>query len=125
MLKPNGILAICIDYRELVRLMQLLDEIFGENNQYVLVYAKNKENAETNLLPKSTEEFDVYKNPDEDPFGELIYPGKEAMRQERDLKDGVFPAIVIKDFRNFTNPQQDPLMKISHEKAQKKLAEGN
>jgi hypothetical protein len=45
--------------------------------------------------------------------------------EERDLKDGVFPALVIKGFRNFTNPQQDPLLKISQEKSQRKLKEGN
>src|SRR5688572_32364520 len=86
MLKSKGVLAICIDYRELVRLIQLLDETFGEENQiaiinwqkttvnsmvkhvsvcveYVLVYAKNKEKTETNLLPKFDEDFDGYKNP--------------------------------------------------------------
>lgn len=30
MLKPTGVLAICIDYRELFRLGQMLDELFGE-----------------------------------------------------------------------------------------------
>lgn len=45
--------------------------------------------------------------------------------EESDLKDGVFPALVIKGFKNFSNPQQDPLLKISQEKAQKKLKEGN
>jgi len=199
MLKPNGILTICIDYRELVRLTQLLDEVFGERNriaiinwqkatvnsmvkhvsvcvEYVLVYAKNKESSETNLLPKSDEDFNDYGNTDNDPLGswvvgdptakdltsnnkniyaiqnpftgELIYPGKNATSQgtdwrntktnmkkwleewgmeyeESDLKDGVFPALVIKGFKNFSNPQQDPLLKISQEKAQKKLKEGN
>jgi adenine-specific DNA-methyltransferase len=93
MLKSTGVLAICIDYHELVRLMQLLDEMFGEENriaiinwqkttvnsmvkhvsvcvEYILVYAKNKENSETNLLPKSDEDFDGYKNLDNDPLGD-------------------------------------------------------
>jgi adenine-specific DNA-methyltransferase len=37
MLKSDGILAICIDYRELVRLMQLLDEVFGEKNRVAII----------------------------------------------------------------------------------------
>lgn len=37
MLKPNGILTICIDYRELVRLTQLLDEVFGERNRIAII----------------------------------------------------------------------------------------
>jgi hypothetical protein len=45
--------------------------------------------------------------------------------EERDLKDGAFPALVIKGFRNFTNPQQDPLMKISYEKARERILKGN
>ena len=66
MLKPSGVLAICIDFRELFHLGQMLDELFGEENrlgiinwqksyaprndnkhvstatEYVLVYAKVK-----------------------------------------------------------------------------------
>ncbi len=69
MLAPTGVLAICIDHRELFRLGQMLDELFGEANrlaivnwqkqtspknqatgvstmtEYVLVYAKDKEKA--------------------------------------------------------------------------------
>jgi adenine-specific DNA-methyltransferase len=77
MLKPSGVLAICIDYREMFRLGQMLDELFGESNrlgiinwqksyapradnrhlssatEYVLVYAKGEEHATTGLLPRS------------------------------------------------------------------------
>jgi len=37
MLKPNGVLAICIDERELFRLGMMLDEIFGENNRIAII----------------------------------------------------------------------------------------
>lgn len=77
MLKPTGVLAICIDHRELFHLGQMLDELFGEDNrlaiinweksysprsdkghvstatEYVLVYAKNEERAKTALLPRN------------------------------------------------------------------------
>jgi adenine-specific DNA-methyltransferase len=91
MLKPTGVLAICIDYREMFRLGQMLDELFGEANrlgiinwqksyapradnrhlstatEYVLVYAKDEERAKTVLLPRSDEMDARYKSPDGDP----------------------------------------------------------
>jgi adenine-specific DNA-methyltransferase len=77
MLKPGGVLAICIDNRELFHLGQMLDEIFFEENrlaiinweksyaprsdnrhvstatEYVLVYAKNEKLAKTGLEPRT------------------------------------------------------------------------
>lgn len=74
MLKPSGVLAICIDSRELFHLGQMLDELFGEENrlaiinwqktaaprsdkggvttttEYVLVYARNIARAKTASL---------------------------------------------------------------------------
>ncbi|WP_245884395.1 site-specific DNA-methyltransferase [Tumebacillus permanentifrigoris] len=93
LLKPGGVLAICIDDNELFRLGLLMDEVFGEQNriaiinwqksygprndnkhvssdtEYVLVYAKNKEQASTNLLPRHDVMNAKYKNPDNDPAG--------------------------------------------------------
>ncbi len=37
MLKPTGVLAICIDHRELFRLGQMLDELFGEANRLAII----------------------------------------------------------------------------------------
>lgn len=37
MLKPGGVLAICIDFRELFRLGQMLDELFGEKNRLGII----------------------------------------------------------------------------------------
>src|SRR5262249_17411459 len=74
MLKRSGVLAICIDHRELFRLGAMLDELFSEKNrlaiinwqkatalkndnnhvsastEYVLVYAKNEGRACTASL---------------------------------------------------------------------------
>lgn len=91
MLKPGGVLAICIDHRELFRLGQMLDELFGQHNrlaiinwqksysprsdkghvstatEYVLVYAKDSERVKTGLLAR-TESMDArYAAPDNDP----------------------------------------------------------
>lgn len=80
MLKPAGVLAICIDHRELFHLGQMLDELFRESNriavinwqraytprndsahvsvatEYVLVYAKDLDRARTSLLPRPEDE---------------------------------------------------------------------
>lgn len=106
MLKPGGILAICIDQRELFRLGMLLDEMFGESNriavinwqksyaprndqrhistatEYVLVYAKNADRSKTGLLPR-TEEMDArYLSRDKDPHpwkpGDLTARGEDT-----------------------------------------------
>lgn len=106
MLKPSGVLAICIDHRELFHLGQLLDELFGEQNrlailnwqksyspksgndhvstatEYVLVYAKDERYARTGLLDR-TEAMDArYTTPDGDAqvwtSGDLSAVGSES-----------------------------------------------
>ena len=93
MLKPGGVLAICIDHRELFRLGQMLDEVFLEKNrlgiinwqksysprndnkhlstatEYLLVYAKEVDNARTGLLERTAKANSRYKNPDDDENG--------------------------------------------------------
>lgn len=93
MLKPSGVLAICIDNRELFHLGQMLDELFGEENrlaiinwqktaaprsdkggvttttEYVLVYAKNLSQAKTASLERTDADNRRYGNPDEDSNG--------------------------------------------------------
>lgn len=98
MLKPGGVMAICIDHRELYRLGMLMDEIFGEKNrigiinwqksyspkndtggkngglstgtEYVLVYARNSERAKTGLLGRTEVMDSKYRNPDGDEDGD-------------------------------------------------------
>ena len=91
MLKPSGVLTICIDHRELFHLGQMLDELFGEKNrlaiinwqkaysprsdrahvstatEYVLVYAKSQEKARTALTDRTDAMNARYDNPDGDP----------------------------------------------------------
>jgi adenine-specific DNA-methyltransferase len=91
MLKPGGVLAICVDHRELFRLGQMLDELFKEENriaiinwqksyttradnnhvstatEYVLVYANKESLARTEPLPRTAKADARYKNPDGDP----------------------------------------------------------
>lgn len=100
MLKPSGVLAICIDHRELYRLGSMLDEIFGESNriaiinwqknyspknnagerrhvssstEYVLVYAKSIDLAKTKFLDRTERMNARYASVDGDP-----HPWKSA-----------------------------------------------
>jgi adenine-specific DNA-methyltransferase len=105
MLKPSGVLAICIDHRELFHLGQMLDEIFGESNrlaivnwqksysprgdkkhvstatEYVLVYARNETKAKTSLEERTAVMDARYKSRDGDrPWkgGDLGGPGAKT-----------------------------------------------
>lgn len=104
MLKPGGVLAICIDDNELFHLGMMLDEIFGEENriglinwqksyspkndsthvssatEYVLVYAKDKEQATTALLERDQAMNSRYSNKDNDPYCEWAGDNPTASR---------------------------------------------
>lgn len=93
MLRPSGVLAICIDSRELFHLGQMLDELFGEENrlaiinwqktaaprsdkggvtattEYVLVYARDLARAKTASLERTDADNRRYGNPDGDSHG--------------------------------------------------------
>lgn len=90
MLKPSGVIAVCIDDNELFHLGMMMDEVFGENNrlailnwqkttvknnskhvsqttEYVLIYAKDKKLSRTGLFDRSEKANARFGNPDEDP----------------------------------------------------------
>jgi adenine-specific DNA-methyltransferase len=90
MLKPNGVVAMCIDDNELFHLGLMMDEIFGEENrialinwqksyapkndsrhvstatEYVLVYANDRELAKTSLTLRTEAMNARYKSLDGD-----------------------------------------------------------
>lgn len=93
MLKPGGVIAICIDHRELYRLGMLMDEIFKEENrlaiinwqkttpknqaqhitittEYVLVYSKSADKAKTGEVERSALANARFGNSDNDPLSE-------------------------------------------------------
>ena len=93
LLAEDGSLWISLDDTEQAYCKILCDEIFGrinfvcnviwqkkfspsndakwfsDNHDFILVYAKNKESWQPNLLPRSEEMNSRYKNPDNDPRG--------------------------------------------------------
>jgi len=93
MLKPKGVIAICIDDNELFHLGMLMDEVFGEENrlgiinwqkttpkndaghlsnitEYVLVYARDIALAETTQLNRTKKSNVRFGNPDCDILGD-------------------------------------------------------
>ena len=93
LLSDDGVIFISIDDNEQKNLKNVCDEVFGGNNfiaqvvwerafspinlmkhfspshDYVLVYAKNIENATCNGIKRSDEANERYSNPDNDPRG--------------------------------------------------------
>ena len=93
MLKAGGVIAICIDHRELFRLGMLMDEIFKEENrlaiinwqkttskndathisittEYILVYAKSADRATTAEVGRSALSNAKFANFDGDPLSD-------------------------------------------------------
>jgi adenine-specific DNA-methyltransferase len=92
-LSKEGVIFISIDDNEQANLKKMCDEIFGEQNflaqviwerayapvnlkknfseshDYILVYAKNIKNVETDGIPRGEAQDSLYKNPDNDPRG--------------------------------------------------------
>ena len=93
LLTDDGVVFISIDDNEQANLKKLCDEVFGEDNfvanliwekkyspandaqwfsdnhDFILVYAKNKNNWHPQLLPRSDAQNDRYTNRDNDPRG--------------------------------------------------------
>lgn len=91
LLKPGGVIAVCIGYQELFRLGMLMDELFGDENrlgiinwqtaysakndsshistatEYVLVYANSKDAATTGMLERTAAMDARYRSRDNDP----------------------------------------------------------
>ncbi len=93
MLREDGSLWMSIDDNEMHHARAILDDIFGQQNfvscvswekayapkssakhlsdrhEYILLYARNKDRWERNLLPRTEKQNVNYKNPDDDPRG--------------------------------------------------------
>jgi adenine-specific DNA-methyltransferase len=93
LLRDDGVIFVHIDDNEVHNLRLLMNEIFGEenfvaniiwekkfapsndakwfsdNHDHILIYTKNKESLKLNLLERSEEALNRYKNPDNDKRG--------------------------------------------------------
>ena len=93
LLRQDGVIFVSIDDNEVHNLRLMMNEIFGEENfvaqlvwskrvspandakwfssdhEYMVVFARNKENWHPNRLSRSNKQLAYYKNPDNDPRG--------------------------------------------------------
>lgn len=126
LLSEDGVIFISIDDCEQRNLRILCDDVFGEcnfvtqivwqkihsikndaryfseNHEYALIYAKNKERYKVELLPRTAEMNERYKNPDNDPrgpwqSGDLVASGERS--------NGHFIIISPKTGKTFDVPQ--------------------
>ncbi len=107
LLTEDGVIFISIDDCEQRNMRNICDEVFGESNfvtqiiwqkihsikndaryfsenhEYALIYAKNKDNYKVELLPRTEEMNQRYRNPDNDPrgpwqSGDLVASGERS-----------------------------------------------
>lgn len=144
LLTEDGVIFISIDDNEVENLRKICDEVFGEcnfvtqivwqkihsikndaryfseNHEYALIYAKNKERYKVELLPRTAEMNERYKNPDNDPrgpwqSGDLVASGERS--------NGHFIIISPKTGKSFDVPQGKHW--VYSESNLKKLVEDN
>lgn len=101
-LTEDGAIFISIADHEVHRLRMLMDEVFGprnfvatviwqkvyspkssakhlsEDHDYILIYAKQADSWQPNLIPRTEEQDKRYKNPDDDPRGPWKPSGLDA-----------------------------------------------
>ena len=135
LLQDDGAIFISIDDNEVVSLRMLMDEIFGENNfvativwqnvytvknsarylsdmhDFVILYAKQKENWKRNLRPRDEDTDEDYDNPDDDPNGSWI---SHALQSRNFYSKGTY-RIVCPGGRKIEGPPPGTYWRTSEE----------
>ena len=136
LLRDDGAIFVSIDDNEVHHLRALMDEVFGEenfvatviwekvyspkssakylseNHDFIVVYARNKEEFNPGLLPRTAEADARYKNPDNDPRGPWK-PGDLSARNP--YSKGVYP-ITCPGKRTIPGPPAGRYWVVSQEK---------
>jgi DNA modification methylase len=144
LLAEDGSFWMSIDDNEVHHARALLDEVFGRKNfvdtviwqknfapknsakffssdhDYILVYAKDKENWDRNLLPRSDEQDERYGNPDNDPRGPWA---SDNLLARNPYSKGIY-SVETPSGRLIDGPPKGTYWRISKEKL-KKLDEDN
>jgi len=132
----DGAIFVSLDDNEVQALRYVMDEIFGEqnfvttiiweknyapkasakylseNHDYVVLYAKNKNHWQRNLIPRSEKQDKAYKNPDNDPRGPWR-PNNLAARNPYSL--GAY-SITCPSGRVISGPPKGSYWRVSRER---------
>jgi adenine-specific DNA-methyltransferase len=136
LLSERGSIWITLDDNEVHRARMMLDEIFGEENfvatciwhkmdspkntaqyfsedhDYLIVYAKAKQDWTLNLLPRSDEMVARYRNPDNDPRGPWMLSDLAARNH---YSQGLYP-ITTPSGRTISGPPAGSYWRVNREK---------
>ncbi|PWB50550.1 MAG: site-specific DNA-methyltransferase [Anaerolineales bacterium] len=136
MLSDDGSLWMSLDDNEMHNARGILDEIFGANNfittviweknyspkstakhlsanhDFILVYAKNSSKWQRNLLPRSEEQDNRYRNPDNDTRGMWKPGGLDARNY---YSEGTYP-ITTPSGRVISGPPRGSYWRVSFQK---------
>jgi adenine-specific DNA-methyltransferase len=136
LLREDGAIFVSLDDHEIHDLRMLMNEIFGEENfvatviwqkvfapkntarhfsedhDYIVVYARNAELWRPDLLPRTEEQDEAYKNPDNDPRG----PWKPSDMVARNYySKGVYP-VTCPSGRVISGPRPGTYWRVPPEK---------
>jgi len=138
-LRKDGFITIAIDHYELLYLGVLADEIFGRDNrigiitivhhpagktnnrffattnEYLLVYAKDKESAHINLLPMPESVKKSFKYKDEISrykLENLMRKGETRNARRQDRPNQFYPIYVSKDLKSLSLSEKKGYLKI-------------
>lgn len=138
LLREDGLIFVSIDDHEFHNLRQIMDEIFGSENfittiawqrvytvknsakyfsdqhEYVLVYGREKDAVNLNLLRRTAKQDDAYTNPDNDPRG----PWKAIPLQARNFYGRGRYSIQRPNGSLVTGPPSGTYWRLSPEKFQ-------
>lgn len=144
LLTQDGLISVSIDDHELPRLRGVMDEVFGKQNfiavvvwhkmdspknsarhlsedhEYLVLYARDADAWRPNLLPRTEEMIDRYKNPDNDPRGPWLL-GDLAARNR--YEDGRF-SITTPTGRMIDGPPPGSFWRVSKAKFDELDADG-
>jgi adenine-specific DNA-methyltransferase len=133
LLADNGAIFISIDDNEVSNLRAIMDEIFGKGNfistivwqkiytvknsakylsdmhDYVVLYAKKKDNWQRNLRPRDDDTDEDYDNPDDDPNGAWI---SHALQSRNKYSKGIY-SITCPGGRFIEGPPQGTYWRVS------------
>ncbi len=144
LLRDDGAIFVSIDDNEVHRLRCLMDEVFGEENfvatvvwekvyspkssaryfsedhDFIVVYARNREKWQPNLLARTETQDAVYRNPDNDPRGPWR-PNNLAARNP--YSKGTYP-ITCPSGRVIDGPPKGSYWRVSKERLVELDADG-